>query len=366
MKEELIPFEIKHIDSLGQGVSHHNGQICFIPKTLPGEKGEASVYKKSKKVQFAKTREIHSSSPDRISPECPHYQLCSGCSFLHTSYEKELEFKVNAAKFQFEKLGNFSYQIIPASKRFGYRNRIQLHYDKKSKKIGFINNIDHQILSVPDCKLPHSTIQEKITELYINNAWQKLCPSGSAKGHLEIQLKEKELFLSWNKPYAEGGFSQVNPEMNQKVLELIESRSSSLEIEQVVDLFGGNGNLSASLEKTRRWIVDRYQELPKAGQFELFLSENLFAKNIIRKLSDNLPKNFDLLILDPPRSGFKELGEFSEFFHYKNLFYLSCFYPTMIRDLRPLLENYTVEEIVFLDFFPGTHHLETLVFLQRK
>ena len=92
---EQRPFEIEHIDPLGQGVSKKS-KITFIEKTLPGEIGQATIYKEAKGVSFGFIKnadDIELESKDRVAPECPHYWECPGCQYLHTTYENEILFK---------------------------------------------------------------------------------------------------------------------------------------------------------------------------------------------------------------------------------------------------------------------------------
>src|SRR5690606_38730000 len=136
----IITFTIDHLDPMGQGVAKEEGEVYFIAKTLPQEKGEGVITKSSKGVNFASLQKITESSPLRQAPECPHYQDCAGCHYLHTDYLSEQEFKRKSYRNIFKKLMQEESQLdeIWSDKRLGYRNRIQLHYDKKIKKLGFL------------------------------------------------------------------------------------------------------------------------------------------------------------------------------------------------------------------------------------
>ena len=54
----IVPFHIESVDSLGQGVSKITDKITFIPKTLPGEKGAARVLAEKSKIAFAQCEEL--------------------------------------------------------------------------------------------------------------------------------------------------------------------------------------------------------------------------------------------------------------------------------------------------------------------
>lgn len=49
----------------------------------------------------------------------------------------------------------------------------------------------------------------------------------------------------------------------------------------------------------------------------------------------------------------------------KRIAYLSCSPTTLARDIA-MLENYEVHALTPFDFFPGTHHVETLALLERR
>ncbi|MFA5583685.1 MAG: hypothetical protein WDA09_05675, partial [Bacteriovoracaceae bacterium] len=182
------------------------------------------------------------------------------------------------------------------------------------------------------------------------------------KGHLEVYFHQNELKLSWNRPYSEGGFTQVNAEMNQQLKEKIRQATSNLRPRMVLDLFAGDGNLSDNLQFERRLCVDMYQKSMPAS----FLSLNLYGKQALETVSKKLKDTqVDLLILDPPRSGLKNLKEWLEKLKPQHVVYVSCDPHTQIRDILPLT-NYQIKESWMLDLFPATFHFETMVILERN
>ena len=49
----------------------------------------------------------------------------------------------------------------------------------------------------------------------------------------------------------------------------------------------------------------------------------------------------------------------------KELIYVSCDPLTLVRDIK-LLTNYKIKNIVLVDMFPQTHHVESICVLERK
>jgi 23S rRNA (uracil1939-C5)-methyltransferase len=75
----------------------------------------------------------------------------------------------------------------------------------------------------------------------------------------------------------------------------------------------------------------------------------------------------DLIVLDPPRSGtLIEIKKTILGSGAKNVLYLSCNPVSLAFDLKQLCEVYRIGRIQAFDMLPHTHHLETLVLLERN
>ena len=80
-------------------------------------------------------------------------------------------------------------------------------------------------------------------------------------------------------------------------------------------------------------------------------------------------KNEYSIVLDPPRRGLeKEVVDKILIIKPIYIAYLSCDKATLARDLNLLINtnnDYFISDIIPIDFFPQTTHLETLVLLTR-
>lgn len=81
-----------------------------------------------------------------------------------------------------------------------------------------------------------------------------------------------------------------------------------------------------------------------------------------------MPKDTDLVLVDPPRKGLdKKIIEVIGGSNIKEMLYISCNPATLGRDIKLLKEyNYNVLNLTFLDMFPYTMHVETIVLLAKK
>lgn len=364
-------FKIKHIDSLAQGFSSLDDELIFIPRTLPSEEGLCEITAKKGRVQFGKLISLEKSSPERITPACPHYEDCSGCDYLHTQYENEMKFKQDALKDIFLRQHRFAnipdIKIHEGPYREGYRNRIQLHYDKKKKVIGF-KSYDHSIVPVNQCLVPNDDIQTKLKELYENNSWLELVKKEKPKGHIELYFKDRELNININKYYAAEGFSQVNEAMNDKLHELLSDYFSKNKSEEIVDLFGGAGNITKNATSERILVVDSTDKkfIKLQNDKQEYYQINLYHRNSLADLKKLEFKTGQTLVLDPPRSGLKNIDSFTQEINPNSILYVSCNPQTLARDLKKIEDQYLLEDLYLLDFFPGTKHFETVAIMNRK
>ena len=383
---ENINFKIDHIDPLGQGVSKDN-QIAFIEKTLPGESGTAGVYRKAKGVIFGRLLhpdKLEVKSQARTTPECPHYYECRGCQYLHTDYNNEIDFKTESLKRMFNRLlpESVEIEIHPAHERFGYRNRVQIHYDLETNNFGLISSFSKSLINAEECLLPSESIKEVLKDLYDRNKWKKIIKTkgNDKKGYIEVYQKPGETVprVSVNKSYAEGGFTQVNDRMGSVLTDLVTEMyrkylPGSIK-PLVLDIFGGNGNLSINFTNAHIKVYDRYTineasvKIQKENQE--FVNIDLYRKDSSNQIKTSLkgtkPSGPDLIIVDPPRAGVKFIDSYIKHLDSPFIFYISCDPATLKRDALIIIEKYDIMEMHLIDFFPGTRHFESLIVFRKQ
>ncbi|MCK5200912.1 MAG: class I SAM-dependent RNA methyltransferase [Spirochaetales bacterium] len=383
---ENINFKIDHLDPLGQGVSKDE-QIAFIEKTLPGEMGSAEVYRKAKGVIFGRLLhpdKLAVKSQARTKPKCPHYYECRGCQYLHTDYNNEIIFKTGSLKRMFIRILPESVEIKghPANERFGYRNRVQIHYDLQTNDFGLVSSFSEGLINAGECLLPSESIKNVLKNLYINDKWKdKINKEGNdKKGYIEVYLKPGEIDpkISVNKPYAEGGFTQVNDEMGSVLTELVtEMYNKYLDNSNellVLDIFGGNGNLSKDFKNAHIKVYDRHTKNNTSAKMlkenQQYVNIDLYRKDPLKQINASLkgakPSQPDLIILDPPRAGVKFIDSYIKHLDAPYIFYISCDPATLKRDTRKITNKYKILEIHLIDLFPGTRHFETLVIFRKQ
>ena len=361
LKPQSIEFEIDHIDPLGQGVSKKDRVVTFVAGTLPGETGIGAVYKRARGVQFARLQQLKTVADNRIEPECPHFNQCPGCQFLHTDYDSELKYKkmTLTRHLSFLDAPKDMIELVPAPRRLAYRNRVQLHY--RHKYLGMLDTVSNEVLQVPQCKIIRNELQAEFDQLYQGD-WMKDHPG---HGHCELYLAAGKVSVNWDKPYAHGGFSQVFEEMNKVLQDRVHIMLEQIEASRLLDLFSGTGNLSDAYATAGgdRALVDRYIDVSGENVHQIDLYDDQALSQFTRK---NGTSGFDTLLVDPPRRGFPNLDAWVKKIKPRHLLYVSCNPASLARDLRNLGQRFKIKAIQLLDLFPATSHFETLVLLEIR
>jgi len=171
-----------------------------------------------------------------------------------------------------------------------------------------------------------------------------------------------------------GGFSQVNSAQNLAMLEQIRKLAGFSGRERLLDIYCGNGNLSLPLAGEVDHItgIEEYEGSIAAANdncqrngitnIDFIASDALGG---VRRLAD-AGRQFDIVILDPPRTGAAETVRELHRLNPERIIYISCDPSTLARDCAILTaKRYSVLTTVPVDMFPQTYHLESITLLQR-
>jgi 23S rRNA (uracil1939-C5)-methyltransferase len=128
IKKEL-ELEIESLSHDGRGIAHVDGKTIFVAASLPKEKVRCRVIKQHRRFDEAEMIEVLEASPERITPNCPHFALCGACSLQHLSTESQIKFKQEVLLEQLKHIG----KVIPedillplTAESWGYRHKARL------------------------------------------------------------------------------------------------------------------------------------------------------------------------------------------------------------------------------------------------
>lgn len=194
---------------------------------------------------------------------------------------------------------------------------------------------------------------------------RSLLGKGRTESALRFSLDGIQL---WSYP---GVFLQAHWDLNRELVALLRERLKGIG-GTALELFSGIGNLSLPLAPSfSSWTgVERNALAVKNANYNAQANgvrAQFLCTEAIRALEQWRAegKGCDLLLLDPPRQGALEELKLALDLRPRKIVYCSCNPSTLARDLRLLLDNgYELEEIVPLDFFPQTYHIESVAFLR--
>ena len=139
----------------GMGVARIDGRVVFVHGALRGEKCRVLILKTLKSVAFAKVLEVLEPSSERITPDCPYFPRCGGCTYRHIRYEEELRLKKQRVQDNLSRIGG-SYvtveEILGARDTLRYRNKAQYPVSKDGA-VGFYRARTHEVIECEHCLL---------------------------------------------------------------------------------------------------------------------------------------------------------------------------------------------------------------------
>ena len=171
-------------------------------------------------------------------------------------------------------------------------------------------------------------------------------------------------------------FYQTNSEQAHTLYSIARNFAQLTGTETVYDLYTGTGTI-ANFVATQAKKVIGIEYVPEAIADA---KENSAQNNITNTtfyagdMKDILTDEFitahgtpDVIITDPPRAGMHpSVVETIVRCAPKRIVYVSCNPATQARDIQLMSEHYAVKKSQAVDMFPHTHHVENVVFLERK
>ena len=413
--------------SEGLGVVKKDQQVIFVNQLIKGEEAKIKIVHAKKNIAFGDVVELINKSDARQENMCEAYPQCGGCNLLHINYETQKEIKTNIVKNNFSKFAKLDIKIdnYVQSKEVGYRNKASypiqfidgkyvfgfykvktneiiehqkcLNQDDdinkaivdivaKLNKIGYDFHIKHIVIRKVDQGLNVLIVTKnktnkimKFIKEYLTNYHSVAININQTTGNKIIDgeivdvIKPEQNFITisgkkFNVSYE--SFFQVNQFVTSKLYEQVFNELNK--DQEVLELYCGTGTISlicADKAKsiTAVEIVEQAVNDANANKkLNNITNVNFLAMDATQYL-DNNTKQFDTLIIDPPRKGLEAFAyEHIKKANPNKIIYVSCSSDTLARDVKELESAYKLESIKLVDMFPNTKHIETIATLVKK
>ncbi len=169
------PVDQVMIESLahdGRGVTHLDGKAVFIEGALPGEQVGFEYLASHRNFDEGRITAIHQASADRVTPRCPHFGVCGGCSLQHMEAGAQIRAKQQVLLDSLQRIGGVVPEIILpplTGPVWGYRNKARLGVKYVIKKgrvlVGFRERRAPYIADLSRCEVLHPSVGEQIEQL---------------------------------------------------------------------------------------------------------------------------------------------------------------------------------------------------------
>lgn len=305
---------IESLDHEGRGVTHVGGKAVFVEGALPGEKVEYVVHRSRPTYEQAEAVRVLQPSAQRVTPRCPHFGVCGGCSMQHLDATAQAAAKQRVLEDALWHVGRVKPQIVYSAihgPSWGYRYRARISVrvvpSKGGVLIGFHERRSSYIADMRSCEVlpPHVSamlpalhelisglsvadrlpqIEMAVTETTTVLVFRHLLPLGPADEQRLAAFADAHCIQVWLQPggpdtahrlhpanapdlaytlpefdvsmaFRPTDFTQVNVAINRllirRAMQLLDPRPG----ERIADLFCGLGNFSLPIARGGAHVV---------------------------------------------------------------------------------------------------------------
>lgn len=406
----------------GDGLARlSDGRVAFACGALPGDRIRPTELEDRRSYVRATQWELIESGPDRVEAACPVADRCGGCDWMMLSRPAELASKARLLREALVRTGGFmelpsEIPIVSAGSELRYRNRLRLHVDGAGR-IGLYSRGSHDLVEIPGCLVSDPEIDRALASLRAAAAQHpralealseveiRVAPAGprvvmrlhARERHDKAALaplaealsdelsvgvvgaaepeKEQVFPLPGGTELraAPAAFTQVNWAVNQKLVDAVVEGARARDARRFLDLYAGAGNftlplLAAGLSGVAIEHTDAALAAAERSARERGLAGGTFLSGDVGARLRRLVQagvRFDLVVLDPPRTGARDVLPWVIEIAAPHLALCSCDPVTLARDLKTLARaGWKLESVTGFDMFPRTHHVEALAWMR--
>jgi len=415
----------------GRGVARHDGKAQFVAGALPGERVLARRVRRHRDYDEAQVVSVEEPSPHRVEPACAHFGTCGGCVLQHYAPAAQVDSKHAALVDALARIGKVApARELPAltGPSFGYRRRARLSVKRVEKKnkllVGFretdgrfvadlarcetlVPEVGHRLeglaalidgldarLAIPQVEVSAGDAAIALTFRHLQalseGDLERMRAYGAEAGlAIYLQSGGPDSVVALAAPpeglwYALGAlklqfepldFIQVNGQMNVAMVRHALALLDPGPGDRVLDLFCGLGNFTLPIAERAGSVVGVEGDRDLVARARLnavrngleraeFVAADLFAD---QRQAPWAAAPYDLMLLDPPRAGAREVLEYLPRKGVRRVVYVSCHPASLARDAGTLVREhgYTFKAAGVMDMFPHTAHVESIAMFER-
>jgi len=435
LPEEPVEVTVESLSDEGRGIAHVDNRPVFIDQALVGERVVFKYTRLTSKIAEGRAVEVLHASADRVRPVCSAFGRCGGCSLQHMDGRAQIALKQDALLRHLKHIGHVvPDNLLPpvTAGVWGYRSKARLGVRYVAKKdrvlVGFRERGSSFITETECCEILHPAVGGIIAEL-------AECISGLqlkrhipqievAAGdnqtvlvfrHLEVMPEDDreklialakkhrlvvmlqagppdELELLWPESvdplfyvlhdynikieFQPDDFTQVNNEINRKMIKQAISLLQLDKDDSVLDLFSGLGNFTLPIARQCASVtgVEGSQTMVNKARANAerngitnasFHYADLYSNEV--RHTHWIKQQYNKILLDPPRSGAAGILDYIKKMKADRIVYVSCHPATLARDAGVIVNElgYRLTNAGVMDMFPHTAHVESIAVFKK-
>jgi len=169
---EPVELAVTDLSHDGRGVAAREDKKVFVRGALPGERVQARLTASKRRFDEAETVTVLEPSPDRVTPRCPHFGTCGGCSLQHLGTAHQIEAKQNTLVQYLARIGKVEperwFPPLTGSP-WGYRRKARLSVRYVAAKervlVGFRETYARFVADIGECHVLDQRIAEQLPAL---------------------------------------------------------------------------------------------------------------------------------------------------------------------------------------------------------
>lgn len=379
---EILEVDVEKLVAGGEGLARFEGVPVFVPRSAPGDRLRVRLVERRPDYGRAEIVDILSPGPGRRPDPVPELADWGGCDLQHIEDDLQPRLKAQAVRETLERLGKVELPGEPeliVGDPWHYRLRTQLRTERRDGEVlvGYHRRNTNELIPALRCPVLVPELEALLPGLPALFAASEAAPprrldltAGDGEvttapvveglPHGEVSFALGDLTYA----YDARCFFQAHRGLLPRLVELA---IGPWEGESAYDLYAGVGLFALALGKRYGQVVAVEGERISAryGRTNARRNHMEHVEVVPQALETwvrHLPERPDRVIVDPPRAGLSvPVRRALLSSRPRRLTYVSCHPATLARDLRILTEAYALETVTFIDLFPQTGHMETVV-----
>jgi 23S rRNA (uracil1939-C5)-methyltransferase len=410
-----LELKIEKLGVSGDGIAQANGTTYYVPFSAPGDVVAVTPGDAKGNGFSASIESVTTASDQRQKPLCRHFQTCGGCTLQHVSEPVVANWKSQLISSALEHKDFYKPKIgTVVTSPVHSRRRVEFVAAKRKKgvMIGYHLPRSKQIFDIGECPLLSDELMDLVKPLrqilpnvMPRNSRARLTLTVTENGPdlliqcaFPIDLESREYLanfaqekglcrISWydenDKIYDQiasikpatiavgseqtllppGGFLQATKEGQDALIALM--LENIPEKANIIDLFAGCGTFTLPSAREAKSVhavegnrahVEAIQSIANKQMLPVTTeTRDLFRRPL---LSEEF-KGFDVVIIDPPRSGAQAQVSELAFSGVKRIIFISCNPKSFAREAEILADSgYVIGNITPVDQFRFSPHIE--------